>query len=155
MAMVSKSFDVKISIIRPYITKNLSEDDFSKINQTTALKYESLKTTAPQGSLGDPDISNEEVTDYLGDAVKELDAIYDGFEDLRAQAERELNTVVYTYDFGLPENEMTANAERSLFGSASGVISFAKYKQVLAFEQILNREISERMVNNGGILDVA
>jgi hypothetical protein len=155
MSTVTKSFDVKINIIRPYITKNLSDNDFTKINQTTALKYESLKTKTPEGIASTEEYSDEELVDYLSDSVKELDDIYDNFDDLTKQAEKELNAIVYTYDVSLPENELIANAERVLFGSASGVITFAKYKKVLAFEQILNREISEQIVNNDGVLDVA
>jgi Asp-tRNA(Asn)/Glu-tRNA(Gln) amidotransferase C subunit len=155
MASIAQSFDVKINIIRPYITKNLSQNDLQKINQTTALKYQAQKTTSPQGALEDITTSNEEVSNYLVDSVKELDEIYDSFDDLSIQAEKDLNKIVYTYDINLAENELIANAERILFGSASGVITFAKYKKVLAFEQIINREIQERMVNNGGILDVA
>jgi hypothetical protein len=155
MASVTQSFDIKISIIRPFITKNISQDDFQKITQTGTLKYESLKTTAPQGTLEDAPSTNEEVSNYLVDSIKELDDIYDNFDDLAAKAEKDLNKIVYTYDVSLQENELIANAERILFGSASGVITFAKYKKVLAFEQIVNRELQERMVNNGGILDVA
>ena len=155
MATISKSFDVKISIVRPYVTKNLSQDDLFKINETTALKYESLKSTAPQGLAETSELSDEEVSNYLADSVKELDDIYDNFDDLTKQAEKELNSIVYTYDVTLPENELIANAERALFGSASGVITFAKYKKVLAFEQIINREISEQMINNNGVLNVA
>lgn len=155
MATVSKIYDVKINIIRPYVTKNISVTDTVKINETTALKYETLKTVTPEGSLQEPGYTDEEVVNYLSNSIKELDEIYDAFDDLSKRAEKELSDVVYTYDISLPENEMIANAERSLFGSASGIITFAKYKKVLAFDQILNREISERMVNNNGVLDVA
>lgn len=154
MAIVTKSFDVKIDIKRPYITKNLSNDDFSKIIQTTTLKYESLKTTAPQAAT-QVDETEEETENPLAEAIKETDQIYEAFEDLASQAEKELNSIVFTYDPSLPENELMAEAERNLFGSASGVITFSKYKKVLAYEQIINRQISENMVENGGTLDVA
>jgi len=154
MAIVTKSFDVKIDIKRPYITKNLSNDDFSKIIQTTTLKYESLKTTAPQAAT-QVDEAEEETGNPLAEAIKETDQIYEEFEDLASQAEKELNSIVLTYDPSLPENELIAEAERNLFGSASGVITFSKYKKVLAYEQIVNRQISENMVENGGTLDVA
>ncbi len=155
MASITQSFDVKISIIRPFITKDLSRDDFDKITQTTTLKYETPKTKTPQGALSGPPLSDEEVGSYLADSIKELDQIYDEFDDLAAKAEKDLNKIVYTYDVALAENEMIANAERALFGSASGVITLSKYKKVLAFEQIINREIQEQMISNGGILDVA
>lgn len=155
MASITQSFDIKISIVRPFITKDLSRDDFNKITQTTILKYETPKTTSPQGVLEGPPPSDEEAGNALADSIKELDKVYDEFDDLSARAEKDLNKIVYTYDVSLPENEMIANAERALFGSASGVITLSKYKKVLAFEQIINREMAEQMTNNGGILDVA
>ncbi len=153
MSVVTKTFDVRIDIKRPYTTKNISTDDFSKIIQTTTLKYESLKTTSAQAP--DQDQLEPETENPLAKAIAETDQLYEGFEDLAAQAEKDLNSIVFTYDTSLPENELIAEAERSLFGSASGVITFSKYKKVLAYEQIINRQISENMVTNGGTLDVA
>lgn len=153
MASITKSFDVKIKIIRPFITKNLSEDDLSKIKQNTALKYESLKTTSPEGSLQNEELSSEEVVDYLAQSAKELDELYQGFDDLARKAEEDLKSIVYTYDITDPANELIADAEIALFGSATGIITLAKYKKVMAYEEIVNREIQEKMVENGGMLD--
>ena len=155
MATITQSFDVKISIIRPFITKNLSDQDNSRIVQTTNLKYESLKTLTPQGIKSDEALpSDEEVFNYIKQSVDELDLIHDSFGELAAMAEEALNKIVYTYDVEDPDQELTAEAERTLFGSATGIITFAKYKKLAEFEEILNREISERMTNNGGVLDV-
>lgn len=155
MASIEKMFDVRINIIRPFITKNIGDDDLSRITQNNNLKYESLKSSAPQGSIQEDTVGDYEALDGLTEAINEMDSIYDQFDDMSAMAERDLNKIVYTYDISLEENEMIANAERLLFGSASGVITFAKYKSVLAYEQILNREISETMINNGGTINVA
>lgn len=155
MATITQSFDVKITIIRPYITKDLSSEDISRIRQTTNLKYESLKTLTPQGTKQIEELpTDEEVLSYLEQSVNELDQIHKDFDDLTTRAEESLNKIVYTYDVSNPDNEITANAERTIFGSASGVITFAKYKKLIEFEEILNREIQERMINNGGTLDV-
>lgn len=155
MATITQSFDVKITIIRPYITKDLSNEDISRIRQTTNLKYESLKTLTPQGTKQIEELpTDEEVLSYLEQSVNELDQIHKDFDDLTTRAEESLNKIVYTYDVSNPDNEITANAERTIFGSASGVITFAKYKKLIEFEEILNREIQERMINNGGTLDV-
>lgn len=156
MASVALSFDVKISIIRPYITKNLGNTDLTRINETTNLKYESLKTLAPQsmgGSAQEP--SDEEVLDYLDSSLKELDSIHDEFDDLSKKAEDVLKEIVFTYDVTLSENELLANAERALFGFASGIITFAKYKKINELEEIVNNEIQSRIVENGGRLDGA
>lgn len=155
MALITTNYDVKINIIRPFITKNISEVDLSKITQTNTLKYEALKTTAPQSSLEDVIRNEISPLDSLKESIEHMDSIYNQFDDLAALAEKDLNKIVYTYDVSLLENELMANAERALFGSASGVITFAKYKKVLAYEQLLNRQISENMINNGGVLDVA
>jgi hypothetical protein len=155
MASISLSFDVRINIIRPFITKNISENDLGRITQNSALKYESLKTNVTQGSLDSGEDTDElSPMDKLDESIKQMDSIYDDFNNLAEMAERDLNKIVFTYDPSLEENELIANAERELFGSASGVITFQKYKKVLAYEQILNREMSEKMVNNGGMLNV-
>lgn len=155
MASIALSFDVKISIIRPYITKNLNGNDLNRINQTTNLKYESLKTLTPQALGTQLDVVDDEaVLSYLDSSLKELDQIHQEFDDLSQKAEEALKAIVFTYDIALPENEPLANAERSLFGFASGIITFAKYKKLEELEQIINREIQERMVENGGTLDV-
>lgn len=155
MASITKMIDVRINIIRPFITKNIADDDLSRITQNNNLKYESLKSTTPQGSIKEELFTDSQSLNALTNSIIEMDSIYDEFEDLAAIAERELNKIVYTYDISLEENEMIANAERILFGSASGVITFAKYKKVLAYEQIVNRQISETMVNSGGTINVA
>lgn len=155
MASISLSFDVKISIIRPYITKSLGGNDISRINETTNLKYESLKTLTPQ-ALGTPsnEINDEEVLSFLDQSIKELDTLSENFGDLAAKAEQALKDIVFTYDVKKPEYETLANAERSLFGFASGIITFAKYKQLEELERIVNEEIQNRMIENGGKLDV-
>jgi hypothetical protein len=155
MATVNKSFDVKINIVRPYITKNISEADFAKISQTASLKYETLKTTAPENTLSTSELSDEEGAGNLSVLSKRLDKLCENFEDLMERAERSLKEIVFTYDPSSPENELIANSERDIFGSASGVITFGKYKKILDFEEILNRELLERMIENNGVLDVA
>jgi hypothetical protein len=156
VATITQSFDVKISIIRPYITKNLSDQDSSRIVQTTNLKYESLKTLTPQGVKSDEALpSDEEVFNYLNQSIAELDQLANDFEDIEKMADEALNKIVFTYDVEDPQYELVADAERAIFGSATGSITYSKYQKLLEFEQILNREIQERMVNNGGTLDVS
>jgi hypothetical protein len=156
MASVTLSYDVKIVVVRPFITKNLSDTDLSRINKTTTLKYETLTTNAPQAiGSGFSVIDDEEVLSALDQSIAELDEIHDEFDDLAKRAEEALKNIVYTYDITLPENELTAQAERDLFGSATGVITFEKYKKLMELEDIINVEIQERMINNGGKLDVA
>lgn len=156
MAAVTLSYDVKIVVVRPFITKNLSDTDLSRINQTTTLKYETLITTNPQAlSSGVISINDEEILSALDQSIAELDEIYQEFDDLGKKAEEALKSIVYTYDVTLPENELTAQAERDIFGSATGIITFEKYKKLIELEDIINREIQERMINNGGKLDVA
>lgn len=155
MTPISLSYDAKITIVRPYITKNITDTDLSRITQTTNLKYETLQTLSPQ-SLGvvPSDIPEEEVLSYLDESIKELDQISDDFGQLAQKAEEMVKNIVFTYDISLPENEMMANAERAIFGSATGIVTYEKYKRLVELEEILNREIQERMVMNGGTLDV-
>lgn len=154
MTPIATSFDVRINIKRPFITKNISADDLSKITETSSLKYESLKTVGPQGYSDTVEPSSQQGLDSLSAVMEEMDAIYDEFEDIASKAAEEMNKIVFTYDISLQENEMIANAERALFGSASGVITFAKYQKILSYEQVLNRQISETMASNGGMLNV-
>ena len=154
MTPITTSFDVRINIKRPFFTKNISADDLSKITETSSLKYESLKTVGPQGYSDTAEPSSQQGLDSLSAVMEEMDAIYDEFEDIASKAAEEMNKIVFTYDISLQENEMIANAERALFGSASGVITFAKYQKILSYEQVLNRQISETMASNGGMLNV-
>lgn len=155
MTFLEKSFDVKISIIRPYITKEMKDSDLSRINQTTNLRYESLSIVGPQ-SLGSglSEMEEEEVLSYLDESIKELDEIYNRFDDYSKRSEEAIKNIVFSYDVSKEENEITANAERSIFGSATGLITFQKYKKLIELEEILNREIQERMIDGGGTLDV-
>lgn len=155
MASITLSFDVKISIVRPYITKNITDTDLGRITQTTNLKYETLQTLSPQSSgTVSNTISNEEVLSSLAKSLEELDEIYDDFAQLEKKAGEALEKIVFSYDVLSTENELLANAERAIFGSASGVITYSKYQKLLELEQIFNREIQERMVTNGGTLNV-
>lgn len=154
MSSVAQSFDVKISIIRPYVTKNLSTEDLSKINQTTKLKYESLKTNAPQfSSFQNEEPSDMEILSLMDSSIAELDSLIEDFDDLSKKAEEAMDKIIFTYDPDDSENELIANAERSIFGTASGIITYSKYKTIRDYEEILNRELQERMTNNNGILD--
>ena len=155
MASITLSFDVKISIVRPYITKNITDTDLGRITQTTNLKYETLQTLSPQSSgTVSNTISNEEVLSSLAKSLEELDEIYDDFAQLEKKAGEALEKIVFSYDVLSTENELLANAERAIFGSASGVITYSKYQKLLELEQIFNREIQERMVTNGGTFNV-
>jgi hypothetical protein len=154
MASISFTYDVKISVVRPYVTKNLSTDDLSRISQTTILKYEKQQTIAASYTEQVQSLNDNDIVTQLETSLKELDAIHDEFDDLAKQAEEALKGILFSYDVTLPENESIANAERALFGSATGVITFAKYKQLNELEEIVNRELQERMIENNGILDV-
>jgi hypothetical protein len=154
MTDITSSYDVKISIVRPYVTKNLSNNDLARISQTTNLKFEKAQTINAEYTEHLVVLTDDEIIDQLEVSLKELDALHDDFDDLAKQAEDALKGILFTYDVTLPENELIANAERALFGSATGVITFAKYKQLSELEEILNREVQERMIENNGQLDV-
>jgi hypothetical protein len=62
--------------------------------------------------------------------------------------------IVFEYDPNLTKNEGYANAEESLFGYASGTITYDMYEQILELEKKLDGWVRHASVANGGALNV-
>jgi hypothetical protein len=154
MANISASFDVKISIVRPFITKDLSFDDITKIKESTTLKYETIQTKTPEGSLEVEEDTEDEIQNNFDKELNKLEELYQGFDAASKRAEEAMKKIAFTYDTSDPALESLADAEATVFGSATGIITFEKYKKLLAYEDVINRELQESMVESGGQLDV-
>lgn len=142
---ITKSFDVKISIVYPYLTKNISAKDSERISRSTLFKYETQKNiSSPQLSSEatvTAEVTNKTETETL---VKRMKKVYDNFDQMRILAEKELNKVLYSYDTNAIEDEAITDAAEELFGFADGSVTFTNYKSALELEKIIQEEISRR-----------
>jgi len=147
---VTKNFDVKISVVHPYLTRNISEKDSERISRNTLFKYE------PQKAIETPQLASQSVADeeessadVAAKLIQRFKDIYDGFDTLREKAANRLSDIVYEYDVTVLENEAIAVAEESIFGAATGTITFKKYKQAIELSELIEEEIRRRATLQG------
>lgn len=156
MAIGTKSFDVKINVIFPHITKSMPTKDSQRIQQTTFFKYEPQKSVAQtEGSLSfttEEEETNEQKMDNLN---IELETIKGDFKRLENQADKAFKNYAFAYDINNTQNEALRNAEEAIFGSATGIITQDKYKKVLNLMSAIDELITEQTIENGGSLNVA
>ena len=157
MAHINFNADVKIKVVFPIVTKSLKGDDRSRINTTGAFTYTpkpqvpSAQSTMTSVDFKEP-ISNKERAEKLhgrlDDLLKEIDKV-------KAFMAKKAKNVVFEYDPTLTQNEIYADAEETLFGYASGTITYAMFEQILNFEEKIDRWIAHQSIANGGTLNGA
>jgi len=155
MATITENFDVQISVITPKVTKNLKKRDLDRLTATNNIKYTAQKSTDASSS---PLINNQVYS--VDDEVKsDADYLLDEFEDILGEIER-IQSVVdkrskdlyIEYNPYSAENEALAQAEETLFGYASGKITYEMYKQVIEYNERINKYLSQKSINsNGGV----
>jgi len=158
MALIQKSFDVKINVVYPHISKTIPEKDSERIQTTNFFKYESQKTVQqPDLSLYQPDSEEEAKTNEnrLEALDGELEQMEGEFKRLENRADKAFANYVYEYDLTDPASEDVANAEEALFGVATGVITQAQYKKVLELLDVLDEVLVDATIANGGTLNVS
>jgi hypothetical protein len=150
----SKNFDFKIDIVFPFLTKDLKDKDSDKINATGNFTFVSRPqvdtAVGPITSLNFEKISDK------NDTVKRLKngfaSILGDIERIEKAMEAKARHITLKYDPELSENEALAEAEESIFGLASGNITYGMYKEVLDFENKIDKYISHQSIENGGVL---
>ena len=148
---IVKNFDAKIRVVYPYITKGISDSDSERINRNTLMKYEPQKTIVSPTSISatEKPVAQEE---RVKDLMKSLHTTHKKMGQLKKIGKKGIENVVYEYDVDDLDNEMLGDAEESLFGAATGKITFAKYQRALAYSRLIDAEIRRRTVANGGSL---
>lgn len=149
---ITKSFDVKISVIFPYLTKNISEKDSERISRNTLFKYEPQKTiSTPQFAAESSTPVQDEEDSPATKLVKRFKKIYDDFDAVKRQAEKNLEGIVYLYDVTSLNDEDISTADESVFGVASGEITFEKYKKAIELKEMIEEEMQRREIEKGVI----
>lgn len=153
---IEKSFDVKINVVYPYLTKNISKKDSERISRSTLFKYETQKNITSSKMAAETIVSEEgsekKVTERL---VKRFKTIYDNFDQMGQIAERKLSEIVYEYDPANLEHEAITDAEEGIFGVADGQVTFENYRQAIELKKIIQEEIARRAMLEGGKNSVA
>lgn len=155
MDYVSKSIDVKIKIVYPQISRTIPNKDSAKIRETNFAKYEPQKTIAAVQSTAavfTPKQEEDEWTKSITNEMKELE--YD-LARLERMADKKLKDKKYTYDVKDPKNDPLLEAEKAIFGSASGVITYDMFKEVLCLKDAIDQMVAEETIVNGGFKFVA
>lgn len=157
MANIQKSFDVKVNVVYPHISKTIPVKDSDRIQTTNFFKYEPQKAVQqPDLSLYQPPDDGEVQTNES--RMKKLDAqleqMQDDFKRLEDKTEKAFKDYVYEYDLLDPASEDIANAEEAVFGIATGIITQAKYKKVLELLDTVDEMIVDGTIENGGTLNV-
>jgi hypothetical protein len=154
MAQISFNADVKIKVVFPYVTKSLKTGDKSRVEATGAFTY----TPKPQIDTARRNIteSNFQEATSNKDRAERLKA---GLSDLlseiakiKAVMAKRAKNIFFQYDPMLTSNEAYADAEETLFGFASGTITFDMYQAVLDFEEKIDKWIAHKSIANGGNL---
>lgn len=154
MAQISFKVDTKIKVIFPFMTKGLKGKERSRINTTGAFKFEPRpQVDTSQGAqsrlnVREPASDRErakKLGENLGNLLEEIARIKKVFRK-RSQ------NIILEYDPGLTENEPLTDAEETLFGNASGTVTYEMFEQVLDFEAKLNKWLGHQSIANGGQL---
>ena len=155
MALTTKSFDVKINVVFPHVTKTMPTKDSDRIQQTTMFKYEPQKTVAQPELLSTVSATEvENNNDRLSRVNDELEEIKTDFIAMEEKANIAFKNYSYTYDVEDPRNETLKNAEEAIFGIATGIITQAKYKKVLDLISAVDSKLVDLTIQNGGGLNV-
>lgn len=151
MASIAKHFDVSIKVQAPFTTKSITSTDNKRIHETTELKYQSPKNIEVTSNLLFEEAPVEvTATDRVMQSKERFKTLIDDFNELKQLAENRSKNFTYNYDILNLEQENIANAEREIFGDATGSISFGRYQDLLDFEVLLNKVIKEKTIQNGG-----
>ena len=97
-------------------------------------------------------LSNKERANKLHGRLEDL---LSEIEKVKAFMAKKAKNVVFEYDPSLTQNEIYADAEETLFGVASGTITYAMFEQILNFEEKIDRWIAHQSIANGGTLNGA
>lgn len=152
MAQINFNADFKIKVVYPYLTRSLTKDDKTRIGATGSFRYtpkpqvdsaQSANTTANYKEPASTKERAAKLQDGLLDLLKQI-------EQISQSMSKRAKGVVFKYDPALAENEEYTDAEETLFGFASGVITFDMYKQILDFEEKIDRWIGHQSIENNG-----
>lgn len=153
MALIKKSFDVKIKVYYPHLSHSIPQKDSRRIQSTNFNKYEPQKTIESTVRSVETPVRETEVSlmERITDEYKSLE---NDFSRLEEKAGDRLKSLVYNYDPSIPGSDAMMEAEVSVFGTASGRITFDMYKQALGLKEAIDELMQEEALDNDGELKV-
>lgn len=152
MATVTDDFDVKIRVVFPFLTKSLPKDDNQRINATGNFNFEPPPQvdTATGSTVGTSPIQETNKEERKEELRTGLINLLERFDKIQSAMEKRSKHITMEYDPEITENEVLANAEIEIFGSASGSITYKKFEEVLAFHEKINKYIAHLSIENKG-----
>ena len=157
MTIISEDFDVRVKVIFPFLTKSLSDSDSERINATGTFSFdpqpqvdttESVQATTQEVKEANP-------TDRIENLTEDLCTLENRFERIEQTFAKRASHIVLEYDPELSENESLANEEHDIFGVASGKITYNMFREVLKYQEKINKFISHKSIENAGALSGA
>ena len=139
------SFDVKISIVHPHLTRTMPGTDSAKISTNTLFKYTAQKAlnTSTSEMVEEPAavISAADLTQQIMEKAKEVRKQY---SDIERVVDERLKGLVQTYSLADPDDANIAESEEYIFGTSTGAITYQQYDRCLDLVQDVAQEIQRR-----------
>lgn len=153
MARISVSADVQISVIFPFLTKSLSSSQRDRVLATGSFPYIPKPQVATAQASSVREIIDEQPTteDRIKNLKTDFDEMLARLKKIKDATRRRAKNIVFEYDPTLTENESYSDAEETLFGFASGTITFAMYESMLEFEKKIDRWIGHKAISQEGL----
>jgi len=153
MTRVSVFADVKISVVFPFLTKSLKEEQRERVLATGTFPYVPKPQIESVQATSVAQITDEAIdTDRRISRLKvDFDEMLSRLRKIKDAARRRAKNIVFEYDPTLTENEAYTDAEETLFGVASGSITYAMYESLLEFEKKLDKWIGHKAISQEGL----
>lgn len=157
MAAVNFNADIRIRVVFPLVTKSLKGDDRTRLNTTSAFTYtpkpqvDAVQSAISKVEFKEPATNKQRAAKLQG----KLGDLLDEIEKVKKFMAKKAKNVVFEYDPALTQNELYADAEETLFGYASGKITYEMFEKILNFEEKIDRWIAHQSIANGGSLNGA
>lgn len=154
MARITLYVDVQITVFFPFFTKSLSANQRERVIATGSFPYvpkpqvESVQATAATSAA----LQELSVDERIANLKKDFDDMLERLKKIKKATQRRAKNVVFEYDPLLTENEAYTDAEETLFGFASGTITYAMYESILDFEKKIDKWIGyDAMIKAGSV----
>jgi hypothetical protein len=153
MARVSIFADVRISVVFPFLTKSLKEEQRERVLATGIFPYVPKPQVESVQAASVRQVVDESIdTDRRISRLKvDFDDMLNRLRKIKDAARRRAKNIVFEYDPVLTENEAYTDAEETLFGVASGTITYSMYESLLEFEKKLDKWIGHKAISQEGL----
>lgn len=155
MAHISFNADCKVKVVFPNVTKSMKTQDRGRLNATGSFTYTPKPQVEVAQSVLEDSVSTEIPTTKERSAKLQagLGNLLEEIEKIKTFMRKKAKGIVFEYDPTLTKNESYSDAEETLFGVASGTITYDMFEQILGLEEKIDRWIAHQSIANGGTLN--